>query len=604
MRYRFKDFEFDSANLVLSRNGEPITIRHNEAKVLALLLNHTNDVLSKEDILSHVWQNKIVSDQAVFQNISHLRNIFGNDAIKTFSKRGYQWRLKTERESEDSKMTADDHPKSGETGNITHPKKHPGWLLAAVAAVFFIGVITLNLQNDATQNNAYAVVEIAYIPFSNLEDKANIKLYDDTGINFTELENLSSTRFHTSLELEYLALVDTHPFVLVGEIRNHAQQVHLDFLLKGPFAQWQGQLSGHSDEEVIQKLQQHLQQPIIFDLLSKPQSPELKQANLSIAHQQIPTDLIILGHLINAYIDTNELDKAMVMADKLISMSQSQNSPQHHGNALLYQSEILTKKSLFELSSQKLILAIAQFEKINDLKRQIDVLEAQSWLDHQNRDYLAIRNGLLKSAQLAFEAKDIPRELHMLTYLSVMANKYHEHDDKYLYLQQAEDKMREYQLPIYHYAKVPFHHAIYADNPSAKEPHLKRVLEYTELIPNYWVAQSSRRQLMYHYIAENRLVEAKTLADSVDADNAQNTFLKTILAKAQQDDNEFLRWAQLTFEQAQLAGEKRLSLDVALLLCEHPNAPVNYDFYSQYIKENANQHWRKSNASKLLALNL
>ena len=109
---------------------------------------------------------------------------------------------------------------------------------------------------------------------------------------------------------------------------------------------------------------------------------------------------------------------------------------------------------------------------------------------------------------------------------------------------------------------------------------------------------------MYHYIAENRLAEAKTLADSIDADNAQNTFLKTILAKAQQDDDEFLRWAQLTFEQAQLAGEKRLSLDVALLLCEHPNAPVNYDFYSQYIKENANQHWRKSNATKLLALNL
>ena len=93
MKYKFLDFEFNSTNLVLSQNGYDIAIRHNEAKLLALMLSQPERVFSKENILAQVWQDKIVSEQAVFQNISHLRSLFGNGAIKTFSKRGYQWQL-------------------------------------------------------------------------------------------------------------------------------------------------------------------------------------------------------------------------------------------------------------------------------------------------------------------------------------------------------------------------------------------------------------------------------------------------------------------------------------------------------------------------------
>ena len=70
MRYRFNEFEFDSESLLLTNNGEALAIRHTEAKVLSLLLEQVDTVLNKEDILSDVWQNKIVSEQVVFQNIS------------------------------------------------------------------------------------------------------------------------------------------------------------------------------------------------------------------------------------------------------------------------------------------------------------------------------------------------------------------------------------------------------------------------------------------------------------------------------------------------------------------------------------------------------
>ena len=99
------------------------------------------------------------------------------------------------------------------------------------------------------------------------------------------------------------------------------------------------------------------------------------------------------------------------------------------------------------------------------------------------------------------------------------------------------------------------------------------------------------------------MTTTQALVDSVNTDNAQNSYLKTLLANENKQIDEFIVHAQRTFEQAQLSGEHFLSLDVALLLCSTPNIDVNYDFYSLYIDDNASAHWRESNKVKLLALN-
>lgn len=605
MRYKIEEFEFDSVSLVLMKHGEVIAIRHNEAKVLSLLLENIDNVLSKEDILSHVWQDKVVSEQAVFQNISHIRNLFGNHAIKTFSKRGYQWQLQVE--------TADDALSITEIASSeTQAEKVPAfaektarnyWPYALLASFILIVVAVINWPNASAVKNV-AITNLAYIPIIDPQTKTKLPLLDNNIFDFTELTHINSARFLTSAELEYPHLIERYPFVLTGKLRSYHQKVYLDFLLKGPYAQWQGQLWANSIEALTAKLQQHLSQPFIYQLLSSPQSPEFKKSTLSIAHQQRPQDHIILCQLINSYIETKELDKAMALAEKLATNVRGQGDWLQLGNALLYQSKILTRKELYQLSADKLALAMEAFERINDLSRHADAWNAQSWLDHQYDDYPAVKKSLLTSAKLAFDAGDKPRELHALTYLSIMAHKHKQEDDKYAYLRQAENKMKAYQLPVYHFAKVPFHYAIFAKTLQDKEPHLKQVLAFTQLTPNHWVAQSSRKQLVLHYIKQGRLLEAQTLVDSTDMDNAENSYLKTLLAKEKQQVERFLFHAQRTFEQAQLAGKHTLSLDVALLFCSAPNSNVNYDFYSLYIDENASVRWRQTNEIKLLALNL
>ena len=438
MLYCFKNFEFDSESLVLRENGECIAIRNNEAKVLALLLEQSDKVFSKENILSLVWQEKVVSEQAVFQNISHLRNLFGNDAIKTFPKRGYQWQLATKiftQENSPNKQATDvekDAPNQSllTQNTVTLPTddenqiKNKNWLYAIAASVLVLVTLVFTFHQTPEPPSTSDQIEIAYIPLSHMQNEQTFSLVNNKFFDFTAINDLTTEQFYNTIELTYGELSSKHPLILTAQIRRHNQQSYVDFLIKGPFSDWQGQLVAESSSDVITTLEKHLQQEVIYQLLNTGLSPELKQASLSIAHQKTPNDLVILGALINVYIQMNELEKAMVMANKLANQAKSEANWLQLGNALLLQSKVLTRKELYELSSHKLNTAINYFEQIGDLKRQADAWFAQSWLDHQEKDYPAIKKSLLKSADLALQVKDIPRELDALTYLSILAYKH------------------------------------------------------------------------------------------------------------------------------------------------------------------------------------
>jgi DNA-binding winged helix-turn-helix (wHTH) protein len=606
MHYRFNGFEFNSVNLLLTKNGEALDIRHTEARVLALLLEYADTVLNKEDILSHVWQDKVVSEQVVFQNISHLRSIFGNGAIKTFPKRGYQWQLEVEATSlethptESSQRLLKVHKPLPRSSFSILVKRRSFEMLAVLFGIFLITIAAIYLKKEPLGESTDLMIKLAYIPIASLNDEYTTEhtpfiLEDNTDLVFTELTHLDRERFTHAMEIEYAKLSSAHPFVLTGIFRTYKQQAYVDFMVKGPFADWEGQLSGLSKKEVIEQLQQHLKQLFIYELISKPQPPELKQAMLSIAHQASPNDLIILAELTIAYYETDELEKAMAMADKLISIAESQNNTQHIGRALLYQSKILRKKQLYDLSAQKLKLSIALFEDINDLEHQSQAWYFHSRLDHKQKDYTALKASLLKSSLLAYGADNKLGEIEVLIHLAMMAHYYQNDDDKYLYLQQAESKMNTYQLPIYHFARISYRYATFAKTLSEKEPHLKQVLKLASLTPEDWAAQSSRRQLMQQYIAQGRLADAQALINGVTSDNGNNSYLKTLMAQAKQQKNKMISHAQRTFEQAQLAGNRSLSLDAALLLCKQQ---INCDFYSQYINDNATASWRSMNDIK------
>lgn len=592
MIYIINGFEFNSDSLVLTQAGENVEIRHNEAKLLAFLLSNAQQVVSKEQILSQVWRDKVVSEQAIFQNISHLRAIFGNAAIKTFPKRGYQWTLPMEMAS----ATTPDDIKIGikEGQMATLVTRGNGLTLAGIACLLLVAIVWGIIPGPKAPTD----FAVATLPITG----ADLTLDDGDTYSVDDVSEHTSSAFLQSPEWEYAKMSDQHQVVLAADVRQKNAIYYLDFLLKGPAGEWSGVISAASEAEVAQRLQRHLEQTAVQESVALAMLPEVQMARLTIAHQENPNDLIILSYLIEAYLSMNQLDNALVMAEKLETTALAGASePFYQAFSLLKQSAILTRKKLFEQSAIKLEEAIKGFEQVGDNRRLSDAWYANSWLRHIASDYAGVKRSLLKASELAATVPDRQREIEGLTYLSVMAHKNGHSEDKYHYLLMAEDRMKAYQLPQYHFAKIPFHYSIFADKEADKVPHWKQVLEFTRLNPDYWVAQSCRQRLLQYYLRSERIDDAKALLVGLTSDNAQNDYLRTLISLAEGNEARFVQLAQQTFEKAQLAGLNTLSLDVALLLLKQANDKVNSDFYVQFIEQNASQQWRRQNEKEWMA---
>jgi DNA-binding winged helix-turn-helix (wHTH) protein len=114
MKVSFDDFEFNCEQLTLKNNGNKFSIKEKHAQILAILIKEPEKIHSKSDLLSKVWPDETVSDQMVFQSIGHLRALFGDNAVKTFSKKGYQWQIPlslSHQTSETTKASSECHKK-------------------------------------------------------------------------------------------------------------------------------------------------------------------------------------------------------------------------------------------------------------------------------------------------------------------------------------------------------------------------------------------------------------------------------------------------------------------------------------------------------------
>ena len=92
----FSDCEIDVAGFALRRNGE---VRDLEPQVLELLLHlarNPDRLLTKDDLIQHVWHGRIVSDTTVTSRIKLARQAIGDDGtqqrlIRTVHGRGVRF---------------------------------------------------------------------------------------------------------------------------------------------------------------------------------------------------------------------------------------------------------------------------------------------------------------------------------------------------------------------------------------------------------------------------------------------------------------------------------------------------------------------------------
>ena len=96
LRYSFEDYVLDMGTHELRRSDVPVAVEPKVFDLLAYLIENRLRVVSKDDLIAHVWDGRIVSDSALFTRINMARSAVGDSGetqrlIKTLPRKGVRF---------------------------------------------------------------------------------------------------------------------------------------------------------------------------------------------------------------------------------------------------------------------------------------------------------------------------------------------------------------------------------------------------------------------------------------------------------------------------------------------------------------------------------
>jgi adenylate cyclase len=94
--YRFGDFTLDPASFRLLEKGTPVPVSPKIIDLLLYLVARPSTLVTKDELFKALWPDVAVTDNALTQAVSELRQALGDDAsspayVQTVSRRGYRF---------------------------------------------------------------------------------------------------------------------------------------------------------------------------------------------------------------------------------------------------------------------------------------------------------------------------------------------------------------------------------------------------------------------------------------------------------------------------------------------------------------------------------
>jgi TolB-like protein len=96
LRYLFEDYTLDTERRELHRGADAVSITPQVFDLLDYLIRNRERVVSKDDLISAVWNGRIVSDAALTTRLNATRNAIGDSGeeqrlIKTLPRKGFRF---------------------------------------------------------------------------------------------------------------------------------------------------------------------------------------------------------------------------------------------------------------------------------------------------------------------------------------------------------------------------------------------------------------------------------------------------------------------------------------------------------------------------------
>jgi Tol biopolymer transport system component/DNA-binding winged helix-turn-helix (wHTH) protein len=122
--YEFDHFRLDAANLMLYRGESEIPLPPKVIKTLAVLVEHSGEILSKDDLMNRVWSDSVVEESNLSQYLYLIRKTLGGSPdgksyIETLRRRGYRFNGEVRQVAPRADGNGNRRPASTASGEVT-----------------------------------------------------------------------------------------------------------------------------------------------------------------------------------------------------------------------------------------------------------------------------------------------------------------------------------------------------------------------------------------------------------------------------------------------------------------------------------------------------
>jgi len=608
MKYAINAFVFDTDQLLLAREGEVVAFRLNEAKLLALLLSEPSKLFSKEEILDKVWAGKVVAEQAVFQNIRNLRAIFGEESIKTFSKKGYQWQLPMTPVCDGLTVN------SGAASESEGRRAQASFRRSVTASMVLSTLLVLAVLGwwQSTTNLA-PLPRLALIPLTVDQElaQADMDAVEDGLHNSEQFTAMVFNAQTVSRDFiwapqKYFQTITQSteaPYVFMGRVSQQAGIFRIRYLLKSSKNSWRAEHHATTAAELAGLVNIHVGAILASGLLDiDEQDTLLMGAKLKLLQTQYPQDLNLLHALIRLQTQRGDTANSIALAKELQEKAAQQQDHLLVAKGHLAEASAYIHDNLLDDAELSLAKAETGFQTVGDFESLADVEMERMSVAFARNDYDQVKRDFQRALEFSRRSGDVIKEYRLITWAAVLAHKFHHVEDSWSYLDRAEAVLDQHQQAPEFYALIHFYAGMFEQQPAAAEKHYRKVLSLLPASQDWWEHERAQAHLSELLIAQSRWQDALDLYANQPLGATQELLVGNIW-KAQQDWQKAEAHGVQAFKTANLNGQLRNALDAAIYLLQldkQLERPAN-SVYRQFVLKKAADvpHWIRFNKAQL-----
>src|ERR1700686_4290476 len=200
---RFDGFELDTRAGQLRKRGVKLRFRGQPLQVLAILVEHAGEVVTREELQTQIWPaNTFVDfDHGLHNAIARIREVRGDSAetphcIETLPRRGYRFIGPVE-DFQTPRVAEEPVANASQRGTLAKPRKRNPSLVLILCALFVLGLAAWIVRRYVYAKAAVQPIHsIAVLPLDNLSGDPSEEFFADgmTDQLITDLAKVGSLR--------------------------------------------------------------------------------------------------------------------------------------------------------------------------------------------------------------------------------------------------------------------------------------------------------------------------------------------------------------------------------------------------------------------------